>query len=89
MNKDNKDFALIVALFIIIWLCFDCLYQSFTNVKQGKMIRELQEQNDYLTTEISFVEEVYNEQIVMLDSQSTLLEAEILELREELNSIKK
>lgn len=91
MNKEDKSLAIILACILAciagLWLV--AISQSISLTNQNKMIRELQEENEYLSSELSFMEDTYNEQIIMLDSQCTLLEAEILELREELEDAKK
>ena len=91
MDEKDKSLAIILVCILAciagLWLI--TISQSISLTNQNKMIRELQEENEYLSSELSFVEDTYNEQIIMLDSQCTLLEAEILELREELEDAKK
>lgn len=67
-----------------------CLgFSSASSLKNSLQIRELKKENESLKEQQELVQTAYEEQIVMLDSQTTLLEAELLELREEVNSLKK
>lgn len=67
-----------------------CLgFASTASLKHSIQIRELKKENESLKEQQELIQTAYEEQIVMLDSQTTLLEAELLELREEVNSLKK
>ena len=67
-----------------------CLaFSGAASFKNSLQIKELQKENEELREEQELIQTTYEEQIVMLDSQTTLLEAELLELREEVNSLKK
>ena len=74
---------------ILLVFLFFILALLKVNDEQNKIIEKLQTENEDIKIEQQFMTDTYNEQIVMLDSYCTMLEAEIIELQEEVNSVKK
>lgn len=75
-----------IILLVFLFFIFALLK---ANDEQNKVIEKLQTENEDIRIEQQFMTDTYNEQIVMLDSYCTMLEAEIIELQEEVNSVKK
>ena len=82
----NKDLMIYIGGTALL-VCLG--FASAFSLKNSLQIRELKKENESLKEQQELVQTAYEEQIVMLDSQTTLLEAELFELREEVNSLKK
>lgn len=88
-EMNYKDVLFIIISISLLSLSLASGIQIIQYNEQQKRIKDLEQQVELLQEDNQFLKDHYEEEIVMLDSQLLVLEADIVEMKDGVELIKK